>query len=325
MYNNTENTNELNFTFSYAENPNLMGWLTKFETKTIPTPELNEFFTTYTYSTIIWDGQRNGDNFSYAVGGILDFDNKPDDERQWTIDEAVAAFEANNMAYALITSKSHTSDIPKFHVFIPFNRVVYNVDDYRRVMHYLVHVLYPGSDKKIKDGGRQIFQSPKSAIYRDNFRLPCFNIDTAAYLEPATSQTLVSSSAVPTVKSYKPTTASAKQRDIETINKSDAWKPGTKVRLGNGSVVAMDSVTKLNRAFCNWHEVSDRPSAVVGYSERSRNHFMHCFKCKTTFWKVMDIDVTLANFYSFGKSIYEASISNNLFYFTDIGKDKLAI
>src|SRR5690349_21460027 len=103
---------------------------TQFTVGTFKPTELENVFKTTNYSPIQWsNGTRAQDNFIAAAGFMVDID----DKQNITIDEALRRLKEHNLNYALVTSKSHTPQVNRFHVFLPFDRFVRTRADYVRI------------------------------------------------------------------------------------------------------------------------------------------------------------------------------------------------
>ena len=154
-------------------NKNYVGSLnTSFREEKVAFTDLEDKMKNNNYSTILWNnGIRNKSNFKSASGFVVDQDNG------LTIDEAEKLLKDEGINYALITSRSHSVDNHKFHIILPFNRIVLSLPNYEVVASNIVKNLFPSSDPSVCDGGRFLFGSPEDAIYKSWFEGGNYNVD----------------------------------------------------------------------------------------------------------------------------------------------------
>lgn len=129
-----------------------------FKSREIRFKDLEQTLKRNNYSLIKWkDGIRDGINFQYSNGFIIDVD------EGITISDAEAKLNSQNLNYFLISSKSHTSQKHKFHILILFNYRVYSKKTYAYIGEYLTKDIFNGSDPSVSDRARFIFGSPDNA------------------------------------------------------------------------------------------------------------------------------------------------------------------
>ena len=145
---------------------------TRFSTASFDTSQLKDVFTNKNYSAICWRGSRTNSNFDFATGFIPDFDHN------LTIQDAEARLKRANLNYALITSKSHTASAHRFHIFLPFKRLIRTAQDYQRVVNEIKTTAFPELDPAAMDAARYLFGSPSNAIYSDNWSGIDYDPDT---------------------------------------------------------------------------------------------------------------------------------------------------
>ena len=302
MLHNTGITDELKITFSYAKNPDNDPAISTFETNDIPISQLESLLKSYTYSTIIWNGTRKEASFRHAEACMLDFDNKPG-QPYLSIEKVTALLRKKGLSFALITSKSYTPERHKFHVIIPFSRRVISVEEYRKIMNHLIDKEFRGADPAARDGARYFFQSPENASYQQDFSLNPLDVD-----------------AIPESSGTKRKGINLKKIAEELPGK---WPAGYQVRTSDGNVISADSVDTKTQIYCPFHK-DNTPSAFVDYSEKSKNHYIHCSTCDKTFWKEVDekgLTDRYADYWAHGGSIYKSSFTGMDFSFQKIGTD----
>ena len=145
---------------------------TQFLTASFATSQLKDVFTSKNYSAISWRGSRTNSNFDFATGFIPDFDHN------LTIQDAEARLKKVNLNYALITSKSHTASAHRFHIFLPFKRIIRTTQDYQRVVNEIKTSAFPELDPAAMDPARYLFGSPTNATYSDNWNGTDYDPDT---------------------------------------------------------------------------------------------------------------------------------------------------
>lgn len=256
------------------------------EVKAVKYSDLENAFRLHNYSPIQWKGNyRNEDNFISATGFVIDIDDG------MTIQEAEKILTQHNLNYALITSKSHSDELHKFHVLLPFSRKVYTVENYKAIASRIKEEMFPVLDINTMDAARFMFGSNITSIYSDNFNGKNYMVDISAQI-------------------------------------SDAWNDDFEVRLANGKKeVAVNIEIKAGTTVpvtCEFHNDS-KPSAFLGYSENSFNHFIRCSSCGRTYWKVQTKDIIALKsekFWSYGTSIYEAGLVSDVFSLENISEKK---
>jgi hypothetical protein len=256
------------------------------EVKAVRYSDLENTFKTCNYSAIQWKGNyRNEDNFISASGFIVDIDNG------MTIQDAESLLNKHNLNYALITSKSHSDVLHKFHVLLPFSRKVYTIENYKAVANRIKDELFPALDPNTMDAARFMYGSNITSIYSDSFSGKSFNVDTA-------------------------------------VQVSDAWNDDFEVTLADSSVEVGVNVKiqpgKTVPVHCPFHD-DGSPSAFLGYSETSFNHYIRCSSCGRTYWKVQTKDIVALKserFWSYGTSVYEAGLVGDVFSLENISEKK---
>ena len=105
---------------NYNGNQNL-----QFKSELVPLSRLRECLISNNFSTIHWDGNRKSDNFLKATGFLIDVDNG------LPINTAERRLVKKNMNYALITSRSHTNKLHKYHIIIPTQYQILSESSYK--------------------------------------------------------------------------------------------------------------------------------------------------------------------------------------------------
>ncbi|MHC1737753.1 MAG: DUF5906 domain-containing protein [Ignavibacteriaceae bacterium] len=259
------------------------------EIKAVNYTDLENTLKTCNYSTIQWkENNRKEDNFISASGFVIDIDDG------MTIEEAKNVLTTHNLNYALITSKSHSDGLHKFHILLPFSRKIYTVENYKAVVERIKLELFPALDSSTMDAARFMYGSPDSATFLDHFNGKSFRVDIDKQV-------------------------------------SAAWDDDFEVTLSDSSIViaAEQKIEKKQTIpiFCPFHN-DTTSSAFLAYSEDSFNHYIHCKACGKTYWKVLTTDIVALkseNFWSYGTSVYEAGITADMFSLENIGDKKFYI
>jgi|APTNR8051073442_1049403.scaffolds.fasta_scaffold00406_27 hypothetical protein len=259
------------------------------EVKVVRYSELEQTFKTCNYSPIKWKGNyRAAVNFISATGFVVDIDNGT------TLDEAELFLNQQNIKYALITSKSHSDTLHKFHILLPFGRKVYTRENYKAIANRIKDELFPTLDINTLDAARYIFGSPDTSIYRSSFTGKFLCIDEEKFV-------------------------------------SDAWDDLFEVTLADSSVeLAVNVKMKRDQTvpiYCPFHN-DGSPSAFLAYSEENYNHFIHCSSCGKTYWKVQTKDIIALKserFWSLGTGVYEAGIVGDVFSLENIAEKKFFV
>lgn len=246
---------------------------------------LKEIFTSHNYSPITWSyGKRKKKNFIKASAFCLDFD------KGMTIEEAEKILNANDLNYALVTTRSHRTEAHRFRVLVPFARYVVNVAQYLSTAHGIDHLFGDKCDKAVFDAARFYFASPKDAYYSE-----CWD-----------------------GKDFEP--VEEKPEDSANLD----WDDNLKVITADNKEMLAVNIKEKTSIHCPFHK-DDNPSAFIDYNNDSDNWFIYCSSCNKTFWKkkkTAPIADRAAKFYSHSTGIYEAGIAGDTFYFKNIGDEK---
>jgi len=256
------------------------------EVKTVRYSELETIFKSHNYSPIQWRGNyRDSDKFISATGFVVDIDDSK------TIQEAESLLNQHKLNYALITSKSHSDDLHKFHILLPFNRKVYTTENYKAAAERIKQELFPDLDTNTLDAARFMYGSKDDSVYSSKFSEKNFVVDEGKYI-------------------------------------SDAWNDDFEVKLSDSNVEVAVNVKieddKTVPIYCPFHNDST-PSAFLAYSKDNYNHYIHCKACGKTFWKVQTKDIVALkseNFWSQGTSVFEAGMVGDVFSLENIGDKK---
>lgn len=267
------------------------GQLNKYftESKEILYTSLEETFKSHNYSPIEWkNNERDEKNFISATGFVVDIDNG------LTIQQAETILKNHSLNYALITSRSHSDQLHKFHILLPFNRRLHTLENYKTVIQRIKTELFPAVDTNTFDGARFMFGSNDDSIYSSSFTGSDYNVDTE-----------------------------------ETI--SDAWNDELELTFKDGVRQTVGNIAlKENQTipiYCPFHD-DNSPSAFIGYSEKSFNHYIRCSTCGKTFWKVQSgnvIALKSEKFWSYNTSVYEAGIVGDIFSLENISEKKFYV
>lgn len=252
-----------------------------FESKPVLIKDLETTLKTYNYSTIKWkDGNRKASNFQSAVGFIADIDNG------LSIHDAEERLKKRDLNYLIIPSKSHSSKQHRFHILIPFNRIVYSQNTYKQIANGIIDNIFPESDKSVTDAARYIYGSPDNVNLSSNFSDKDYCIDDLGEL----------------------------------------WDSSLEFTNANDDVFTVKDIDEKDKTaiYCPFHD-DQTPSAFVNYSQDSHNWFIHCSACGNTFWMEKSgnpLETLTEPFWSYGTDVYEFGIANDEFFFERIGEKK---
>ena len=248
---------------------------TQFHVQDVSVAELEHVFKSTNYSAIVWNqGIRAQDNFLSATGFIVDIDGTE------TIDSAVAHLKELGINHALITSKSHKKESHRFHIYIPFNRVVLTQEDYVRISREITEQVFPKSDKSVVDAARFLFGSPEDAVYTAYWDGKEYDVDGGRETVPA------------------------------------SWNAGLVVQTSDGEKIEAVLVKKKTAIYCPFH-IDENASAFICPNPAEGTHFIHCSACSKTFWLLQeepDLKKMCANYWSYGTDIIEMGILGEKFF-----------
>jgi hypothetical protein len=263
-------------------------------TKYVPAPihvsSLEATFKSNNYSPIVWrDHYRKSDNFSYATGFCLDIDNG------MTIDAAEAILKDKNLNYALITTRSHTSSAHRFRILIPFNKKLYTYTRYNVAAVSIDKVFGFVCDKRVFDGGRQLYGSPDDACYSACWTGNDFDVTDFTGI------------------------------DLSFVSSGHGdWDDNLIVTNKDGKKVSVKDIKEKTQIYCPWHD-DKHSSAFMQYADQRDNWFIHCSSCDKTFWKTKTprtMDDRCEHYWSHGSKIYEMGIIGDFYHFKEIGEKK---
>jgi hypothetical protein len=260
----------------------------QFTVRSYKVKDLQQVFQSTNYSPIQWKaGRRVQENFFTATGFTVDID----DKNNISIDAAVDRLRSAKLNYALITSKRHTPEVNRFHIFLPFNRIVRSEQDYDRVVNRIVAELFPECDPNVKESARYIFGSPEDAIYRACWDQNNFDVDGGNQIV------------------------------------SEAWDANLRIRTSKEVELAAVDVIEKTIIYCPFHEDSN-PSAWLDYAKQSDNQYIHCSACGKTYWKVdqvVPLEKLCVNYWSYGLNLFEIGIINSKFFIEKNSEKKIYV
>ena len=262
------------------------------ETNYIPsvqnTCSLEQALKSHNYSPIHWHkNYRSSGNFWFATGFCVDNDHDT------TIEEAKAKLKTENLNYALVTTRSHNINADRFRVFIPFKRRILCLEEYLAVADAIITRLFPASDPKVKDGGRQLFASPASAYYEAVWNREDYDVD--AVLKKA-----------------------------KLADGSGSWTDDLIIVDKDGKSRRAIEIMEHTAICCPFHPDTN-PSAFIDYSKKSNNHFIHCSSCNGTYWRrkaQRTMEERCLPYYSYGTDVFEIGIIGEKFFIEKIGQHK---
>jgi hypothetical protein len=162
---------------------------TLYKVSEIKYADLLQVVTHHNYSPIRWNGSRSTETFSGATGFGIDID------KGLSLDDAKKIIEERRIHAFIATTKSHQLEkknakgeviapaVDRFRILIPFNRFVFTVKDYNRIVKKLTDPndgIFPQCDEAVLDGGRQYFPSPETGTFINYFgrkEFSDFNVD----------------------------------------------------------------------------------------------------------------------------------------------------
>ena len=165
------------------------------------------------------------------------------------------------------------------------------VKNYKTIAERIKAELFPALDTNTMDAARFMYGSPVAAAYSDNFSGKNYQVDSGEQISDAWSD------------------------DFEVLLSNGKKELAVNLDTQNGTVVPVS---------CAFHE-DGNPSAFLGYSENSFNHFIRCSACGRTYWKVQTNDVVALKserFWSYGTSVHEAGLVGDVFSLENISEKK---
>ncbi len=264
------------------------------ETHYVPTAvsisSLEQIFKTHNYSPIHWAGPyRATSNFIRGVGFCPDIDGK------LSIPEAIKRLRANNLNFALITTRSHTKENHRYRLFIPFNYRLHSYESYYKAANELNKILGGNCDPKVFDGARQLFGSPDDAEYYCNWSGNDFDVSNLIGIDFS-----------------------------EEKYPLGDWDEKTELKTSKNLIVHVKDIERHTPIYCPFHDDAS-PSAFVDFAKSSSNWFIHCSSCNKTYWKTKvmpSLKTRCANYWSHGKEVFEFGASGGAFFMSSIGKEK---
>lgn len=272
---------------------------------------MENLFKTSNFSSIIWkDGVRKGINFERASGLLVDIDN------DMTIDDAKTILKEHNWNYAMITSKSHTPKVHKVHIYLPLDEPIKDVELYKSSQIYIIHHVFKGSDKAVKDPARFFFGSKEDSEY--------YAYWNGEYIKPQAGYEVPDNKPK---KQKKKSESKQSKKPSKKVNlkPNPTFKDDLVVENDQGQFLTVGNINEKTVIKCPFH-ADNNPSAFIDFSERQNNWYIHCSSCNKTFWKEFKVDENkLLPFFSYNTDVYEAGMSGDEFAFQKIGEKKFAI
>jgi len=176
----------------------------------------------------------------FASGLMVDYDGS------LSINESIARLNALGLKYLLITSKSHTPEVEKFHILLFYDRLITNTEQHRKIIRYFYEKHFWDGDPSVKDLGRFFMGSPKDAIVRINNYGS--NINTRGILDIMEFQ----------------------------------LQPDLGISLANGKTVLLDDIKEKTSCKCPHPNHDDaNPSAFIDVNDKGLR-YCHCSSCDWT-------------------------------------------
>ncbi|MCB2203481.1 hypothetical protein KQI65_01935 [bacterium] len=267
--------------------------------------QLEQTFKARNFSAILWRPEKRAiRNFARAYCLMIDLD-----DGSMTFEQAAAKLQELNLNHVIITSRSHGKPHDRFHILIPLKRAIVTAKQYTNAVVAFASAHFPNRDTNLENGAASFLGSPDNARFVMDFDREDLDIDVDAIEEIE----MMSFDFVEISKALR-------------INES--WDESLEVmRMKPKEVVRAVEQPAGTQIFCPFHD-DNSPSAFIGFSDTSQNHFIHCSACAKTYWHEVDgnvMDRRLDKFWSHGESVYEAGFTGSEFSFQKIGKEKFFV
>jgi len=166
-----------------------------------------------------------------------------------SINEGIARLNGLGLKYLLITSKSHTPEVEKFHILLFYDRLITNPEQHRKIIRYFYEKHFWDGDPSVKDLGRFFMGSPKDATVKINN--DGSNINTRGILDIMEFQ----------------------------------LEPDLEISLANGKTVLLDDIKEKTSCQCPHPNHDDtNPSAFIDMNDKGLR-YCHCSSCDWTWWE----------------------------------------
>jgi hypothetical protein len=266
------------------------GTATNYVPTAVKVASLEETFKTHNYSPIHWAGNyREGKNFKLAVGFCSDIDGT------LPIENSIETLKLHNLNYALITTRRHKTNGPRYRIFTPFSQRLLTYSGYRNASDEINDLLCGSCDPQTFDGARQFFGSPEDAEYYSYWDGEDFDVSRFIGC------------------------------DLSNVKYPQGdWDDSTELRTAKNEVILGKDISGHTPIYCPFHDDSS-PSAFVEYAQTSGNWFIHCSSCNRTYWKTKTpppMEDLCAHYWSHGKDVFEFGIAGDSFFMSSIGKEK---
>jgi hypothetical protein len=252
----------------------------KFERRQVKIADLEKTLKKYNYSLIKWkDGIRDGANFQFSDGFIIDIDDG------LTISEAEARLISRNLNYFLITSKSHTPRLHKYHILIFFNFPVFTQRAYKNIAEHIIVKLAPECDPAVKDTGRFIFGSLDNASVSSNFQ----------------------------------------SENYDVLEHGEIWDKNLELTASRGRKFYPLSVDKKTQIYCPFHEDKNSSAFIDYSKDSKNWFIHCSTCSQTFWMEQLDLEDRCRPYWSYGTDVFELGIVNEEFYIEKIGRSKFHI
>lgn len=243
-----------------------------------------EFFSSVNYSFLEWkDGVRHGSCFVAAHGLIIDYDNKGNVIT--TIDEIKQFLAGLDVNYIIANSKSHTPEVPRYHILFPFENKVTSADTYSALMHNFMAMLPGQPDGSVHDTARFMGYTPKEKLVEYHCVEGKFFVDQLIIPNKTEEKKIV--------REHK--------KELKTLSsaKGNGYNKPWKCTDELLELIVDEHKHIINCPLeCNAHEKGkdQNKSAFVNFNEKSDNWYIYCSVCSPAlnggkvFWMKKDIE-----------------------------------
>ena len=252
----------------------------KFEWKEVSLKDIEAILKQQNYSLIKWkNGIRDGANFQYSNGFIIDID------EGLSISDAEARLKASSLNYFLITSKSHTPGLHKYHILIFFTYPVYSPKAYKKIADHIISDIFPECDPSVKDCSRFIFGSLHTSTVLSFFQGE--NLDVLKYVE--------------------------------------IWDNTLALTKANGSKIYPGQIEEKTSIYCPFHHDTTPSAFIDYSEKSKNWYIFCSTCGQTFWMQLPEFESRCEPYWSYGTDIYELGIVNEEFFIEKIGKAKFHI
>jgi hypothetical protein len=256
---------------------------TWFTTESVPYRGLAQYLTQHNYSTIHWNnGSRLEKNFIKAVGFVGDYDSG-----KRTIQEVHDDLVSQQLNHLIIPSKSHTPELHKFHVVLPFEHPIFSAEGYKKIADHIIKNILPGSDDQVADAARYIYGSKDDA-------------DSTVFWDGD---------------------------DLQVAGLADIWNRSTEILDKDSVPITISDVSGKAAIYCPFHEDSNPSAFVDYSEKSSNwyIHCSSCGETFWMEQDKSHLERVCDPYWSYGTDIWDLGMVNDEFFYEKLGSFKFHI